>query len=97
MSLLVPFVLLAVGGVAVARAVFHHDSGADAAGILALLWSREAPMKQSDILQREKIGPERVSAALVRLENLKLVQRKWDNRACTHLVGAIKAEEGNPQ
>ena len=97
MRMLIAFVLLTAGGVAVLRAFFHHDSTEDAANILALLWTKDAPIKQSRIIQSQKMRMERVTAALVRLEHLGLVRRKWDNSVCTHLVQVVKPVEDEAQ
>jgi len=89
--------VLAVGGVAVLRLFLHRDSRHDATNILALLWTGKTAIKQSDIVQSEKISGEDVARALVRLEGLGLVRRKWDSSACTYLVQATISSDGKPQ
>jgi DNA-binding IclR family transcriptional regulator len=97
MPLLAPFVALAVRGVAALRPFFHRDSTKDAADILALLWARDTTMKQSDIVRSKEITMADVARALVRLEELGLVRREWDNSACTYLVQAAISREGKAQ
>ena len=72
------FAFLAIASIGVFREFFRHDPGQDAAGILALLWTREEPMNVSEIVQSEGIGAERVAAALIRMENFGLARREGD-------------------
>jgi len=81
------FVLLAIASIGVFREFFRHDPGQDAAGILALLWTREEPMNVSEIVQSEGIGDERVAAALIRMENFGLARRDGDTDTWAAVVG----------
>jgi hypothetical protein len=81
------FVFLAIASVVVFREFFRHDLSEDAAGILALLWTREEPMNVSEIVQREGIGAERVAAALVYMDDLGLVRHDKDSDTWAAVAG----------
>ena len=81
------FAFLAIASIGVFREFFRHDPGQDAAGILALLWTREEPMNVSEIVQSEGIGAERVAAALIRMENFGLVRREGDTDTWAAVIG----------
>jgi DNA-binding MarR family transcriptional regulator len=90
MSVPIALIGLVIGAAAILRAIGHRDSGQDAADILALLWTQDGPISQSDICRNRNIRTQDVVAGLARLEELGLVRREWDSNSRTDLFRALK-------
>jgi hypothetical protein len=94
MSIPIALIMLAIGAVAVLGTIVHRDSGEDAADILALLWTQDRPISQSDICRNRNMHMQDVVVGLARLEELGLVRREWDNDTRTDLFRAVKQGGG---
>ena len=94
MSIPIALIGLVIGATAIIRAVLHRDSGQDAADILALLWTQDGPISQSDICRNCNMLTQDVVAGLARLERLGLVQGEWDGNTRTDLFRAVRQGEG---
>jgi len=94
-SIVVFLVLAAIALLQVA--LLRRDPATDSAAILALLWTADAPIEESEIARNRQMKPADITRALAHLREHNLVRCIVDPDTDRHFIQAAITRDGKEQ